>query len=206
MTAAEQGWAAPPLAPPTAPRQAQPRSRKQRRPAPAADPRALVSPARRTEFFAPRSIAVVGASDTSGWARFVAASAAATGFSGSLIPVHPVHRTVFGRPVVASLRDLAEPVDLAFVMVPEHAVEGVLDDAGVAGVRGAIVLASGGKSSVKPARLRRIEESGRIWLLTSGSTGRPKRIGHTLESLTTVHGKQPERVWLWLHKQEGAVE
>jgi acyl-CoA synthetase (AMP-forming)/AMP-acid ligase II len=60
----------------------------------------------------------------------------------------------------------------------------------------AIVLASGGKSSVKPARLRRIEESGRVWLLTSGSTGRPKRIGHTLESLTTVHGKQPERVWL----------
>ena len=60
----------------------------------------------------------------------------------------------------------------------------------------AIVLASGGKSTVKPARLRRIEESGRVWLLTSGSTGRPKRIGHTLESLTTVHGKQPERVWL----------
>lgn len=60
----------------------------------------------------------------------------------------------------------------------------------------AIVLASDGKSTVKPARLRRIEESGRVWLLTSGSTGRPKRIGHTLESLTTVHGKQPERVWL----------
>ncbi len=60
----------------------------------------------------------------------------------------------------------------------------------------AIVLASGGKSTVKPARLRRIEESGRVWLLTSGSTGRPKRIGHTLESLTTVHGRQPERVWL----------
>jgi acyl-CoA synthetase (AMP-forming)/AMP-acid ligase II len=60
----------------------------------------------------------------------------------------------------------------------------------------AVVLASGGDSTVKPARLRRVEESGRVWLLTSGSTGRPKRIGHTLESLTTVHGKQPERVWL----------
>ena len=60
----------------------------------------------------------------------------------------------------------------------------------------AVVLASGGDTTVKPARLRRVEESGRVWLLTSGSTGRPKRIGHTLESLTTVHGKQPERVWL----------
>ncbi len=33
-------------------------------------------------------------------------------------------------------------------------------------------------------------EPGRLWLLTSGSTGRPKRIGHTLESLTTVSRDQ----------------
>jgi len=103
----------------------------------------LVSPARLAEFFAPRSIAVVGASDASGWARFVKAAAAATGFDGPLVPVHPRHRTVFGRPAVRSLRDLADPVDLAFVMVPDTAVESVLEDAAAAGVRGAIVLASG---------------------------------------------------------------
>jgi len=60
----------------------------------------------------------------------------------------------------------------------------------------AVVMASGDDSTVKSAKLKRVEESGRVWLLTSGSTGRPKRIGHTLESLTTVHGKQPERTWL----------
>jgi acyl-coenzyme A synthetase/AMP-(fatty) acid ligase len=37
---------------------------------------------------------------------------------------------------------------------------------------------------------------GRLWLLTSGSTGRPKRIGHTLESLTTVSGEGVPRRWL----------
>ena len=103
----------------------------------------LVTPDRLREFFAPRSLAVVGASDTSGWAQFIAASSAATGFSGPLIPVHPEHETVFGRPAVPSLRDLAEPVDLAFIMVPAPAVPGVIDDAGAAGVRHAIVLASG---------------------------------------------------------------
>jgi acetate---CoA ligase (ADP-forming) len=103
----------------------------------------LVTPDRLREFFAPRSLAVVGASDASGWAQFIAASSAATGFSGPLIPVHPEHETVFGRPAVPSLRDLAEPVDLAFIMVPGHAVPGVIDDAGAAGVRHAIVLASG---------------------------------------------------------------
>ena len=60
----------------------------------------------------------------------------------------------------------------------------------------AVVLAAGGEAKVTQARLKRVQESGRLWLLTSGSTGRPKRIGHTLESLTTVQGKQPERTWL----------
>jgi acetate---CoA ligase (ADP-forming) len=105
--------------------------------------RALVSTERLREFFAPRSIAVVGASDTSGWARFVAASCQAAGFSGPLIPVHPRHQTVFGRAAVRSLRDLDEPADCAFIMTPADAVESVLADAGAAGVRGAIVLAAG---------------------------------------------------------------
>jgi acetate---CoA ligase (ADP-forming) len=114
---------------------------------------ALVTPERLREFFAPRSIAVVGASDTSGWARFVAASALATGFAGPLIPVHPAHPTVFGRPAIRSLRDLPEPVDLAFILAPTHAVESVLDDAGAAGVRNAIVLASGYRETGEQGRI-----------------------------------------------------
>jgi acetate---CoA ligase (ADP-forming) len=102
-----------------------------------------VTPERLREFFAPRSLAVVGASDTSGWAQFILASSAATGFEGPLMPVHPRHQTVFGRPAVRSLRDLTEPVDLAFVMVPTHAVPDVIDDAAAAGIRNAVVLASG---------------------------------------------------------------
>src|SRR5258705_2641953 len=154
----DQGWAAPPLAPP------RPRTPHRRGSHVAGRPRApgslvppgslvtrgslvppgsLVTPGRLAEFFAPRSIAVVGASPTSAWARFVFASATATGFAGELTPVHPRHSAVFGRLAVASLRDLAEPPDLAFIMVPADAVEGALDEAGAAGVRGAIVLASG---------------------------------------------------------------
>jgi len=46
-----------------------------------------------------------------------------------------------------------------------------------------------------PANARAAEPD-RLWLLTSGSTGRPKRIGHTLESLTTVSGDLAPRRWL----------
>jgi acyl-CoA synthetase (AMP-forming)/AMP-acid ligase II len=49
---------------------------------------------------------------------------------------------------------------------------------------------------VEPTTAPRTAEDGRLWLLTSGSTGRPKRIGHTLESLTTVAGDLAPRRWL----------
>jgi acetate---CoA ligase (ADP-forming) len=105
--------------------------------------RELVTPQRLREFFAPRSIAMVGASDNSGWARFIVTSCATTGFPGPLIPVHPRAKTAFGLPVVPNLRDLPEPVDLAFILAPLPAVESVFDDMAAAGVRNAVVLASG---------------------------------------------------------------
>ena len=105
--------------------------------------RALITPQRLAEFFAPRSIAMVGASETSGWSRFIVAASSAVGFEGPLLPVHPRHERIFGRPAVRTLRDLAEPADLAFVLAPTEAVAGVIDDAAAAGVRNVVVLASG---------------------------------------------------------------
>jgi acetate---CoA ligase (ADP-forming) len=105
--------------------------------------RDLVTPERLAEFFAPRSVALVGASDTSGWARFILAASSAVGYSGPLLPVHPRYDTVFGQPAVPSLRDLAEPPDLAFVLAPTAAVNDVLEDAAAAGVRNVVILASG---------------------------------------------------------------
>ncbi len=52
------------------------------------------------------------------------------------------------------------------------------------------------EDGVEKATAPRDAVGGRLWLLTSGSTGRPKRIGHTLESLTTVSGEMEPRRWL----------
>jgi len=62
-----------------------------------------------------------------------------------------------------------------------------LRGSGLAVVDGDEVLAPTAEREVVP---------GRVWLLTSGSTGRPKRVAHTIDSLTTVGGVQPGRVWL----------
>jgi acetate---CoA ligase (ADP-forming) len=115
--------------------------------------RELVTPERLREFFAPQSIALVGASDNSGWARFIVASCATAGFTGPLVAVHPRAASAFGLRVVPSPRDLPQPADLAFILVPRHAVESVLDDMGAAGIPNAVVLASG---------YREVGEEGRV--------------------------------------------
>jgi acyl-CoA synthetase (NDP forming) len=112
-------------------------------PAARATARQLITPQRLAEFFAPRSIALVGASETSGWSRFIVAASNAVGYSGPLLPVHPRHEKIFGRPAVRSLRDLSEPADLAFILAPTEAVATVVEDAAAAGVRNVVVLASG---------------------------------------------------------------
>jgi acyl-CoA synthetase (NDP forming) len=105
--------------------------------------RELVTTQRLREFFAPRSIALVGASDNSGWARLIVASCRTAGFQGPLTAVHPKAGSAFGLPVVRSLRDLPEPADLAFILAPVQAVETVLDDMGRTDIPNGVVLASG---------------------------------------------------------------
>ncbi len=105
--------------------------------------RRLVTPQRLREFFAPRTVAMVGASDNSGWTRLIIAASAITGFDGKLIPVHPKAKSAFGLPAVPSLRDLPEPTDLAFILTGVPVVESVLDDMQAAGIKNAVVLAAG---------------------------------------------------------------
>ena len=86
---------------------------------------------------------MVGASDTSGWARFVAASSRAAGFTGPLIPVHPRHETVFGTRRSGACANWPSRSTSRSSWCRVDAVESVLDDAAAAGVRNAIVLAAG---------------------------------------------------------------
>ena len=114
----------------------------------------LSSPERLRGLFGPRSLALVGASDTSGWARNVYVSLERAGFEGTFVPVHPHHETAFDLPTKPSLRHLEEPVDLAFALVPTEAVEQVIEDAGAAGVKNLVVLAAGYAERGEEGKLR----------------------------------------------------
>jgi acyl-CoA synthetase (NDP forming) len=90
-------------------------------------------------LFAPRSVAIVGASnDQSKYGNWIAVQALQMD-SGR--PLHLVNRRgepVLGRETFRSLADLPGPVDLVVVAVPAHAFEAAVEDALAAGA-GAIV-------------------------------------------------------------------
>src|SRR5262245_45102784 len=70
--------------------------------------RRLAAPERLRSLFAPRSVALVGASEGSGWARFIVESLRTAGLPGRLVPVHRKLTEAFGVPTVPTLRDLDE--------------------------------------------------------------------------------------------------
>ncbi|WP_433249404.1 acetate--CoA ligase family protein [Actinomadura nitritigenes] len=116
--------------------------------------RRLAGPDRLRGLFAPRSVALVGATESSGWSRLVVGSLRAGGLPGRVVPVNPRHASVFGLAAVPSLRALEEPVDLAFCQVATERVEPVLEEAAEAGVRHVVVLASGYGESGADGRRR----------------------------------------------------
>ncbi|WP_225824473.1 acetate--CoA ligase family protein [Streptomyces naphthomycinicus] len=97
-----------------------------------------------TRFFRPRSVAVIGASDTAGRPN--------TGITRQLLdwagrvgarvhPVHPTRPAVFGLPCAASVAELPEPVDLAVLLVADPLP--LIEELGEAKVPFAVAFASG---------------------------------------------------------------
>lgn len=103
-------------------------------------------------FFAPRAVAVVGASRTPGKVGNAVVrnllyggrgSDRAQGFQGRIIPVNPYAPELLGLPTVPSVEDLGPGVDLAVFAIPAPDVPAALDGAARRGVRAAVVLAAG---------------------------------------------------------------
>jgi acyl-CoA synthetase (NDP forming) len=103
-----------------------------------------VNPAKLQPLLAPRTIAIVGASESpDSWAPDIYHSLLHIGYSGELYPVNPKYEEVWGRPCRSSVLELPKGVDLAVIVVPARVAVRMVDDCGKAGVRGALVVSSG---------------------------------------------------------------
>ncbi|MDO9501522.1 acetate--CoA ligase family protein, partial [Falsiroseomonas sp.] len=87
----------------------------------------------------------------------------AAGFAGPIHIVNPRYRDIEGAPCLASLGDLAEPVDLAIIVTPPAAVPGVVAEAAAAGIQAAVIITAGlgkGPGSLTEAALAAAAQTG----------------------------------------------
>ena len=95
-------------------------------------------------LLAPRSVALVGATEREG-----ALGASSTAISPPTACASSSSRSIrsiaacIGKPAYARLTQLPKAPDLAVIAVPARAVPQVIEDAGAAGIRAAVVLTSG---------------------------------------------------------------
>jgi acetate---CoA ligase (ADP-forming) len=98
---------------------------------------------RLVSLFRPRSVALVGASDKSTFSLLAYRNLVEFGFADRTYLVNRRGATTHGQPTVSSCAQIGEPVDVAYLMVPQAATLEALHDAAAAGIRNACVLSSG---------------------------------------------------------------
>ena len=112
-------------------------------------------------FFAPRSVAVVGAGEratSSGGA--VLKNLVASRFDGKVIPINPKGGIIQGHPAKTSLRDLDAPADLVVIVVPPPSIPEVVRDAAASGHKHLLILPGGFAEAGEEGRRRDAEVKG----------------------------------------------
>ena len=95
-------------------------------------------------LFAPRTVAVIGASRRPGSiGGALLANVRDGGFTGRLFAVHPDAPSIDGVPAYPTIAAVPGPVDLAVIVTPAVTVEGVVRECAAAGVRGVVVISAG---------------------------------------------------------------
>lgn len=99
-------------------------------------------------LFAPRSIAVIGASTAPGSVgNDVAKNLVRSDFPGEVYLVNPKTDTLFDRPCYPSIDAIPGSIDLVVIIVPAKIVPAVLREAGERMVRAAVIVSAGFKES-----------------------------------------------------------
>ncbi len=95
-------------------------------------------------IFRPRSVAIIGASDTggSGWPRAIYENMRYAGFPAKVYLVNPRRSELWGEPVYADLALVPEPIDLALMTIPAEAVPTSLEQGAAHGLKAALLYAA----------------------------------------------------------------
>ena len=97
-------------------------------------------------FFVPRSVAVIGASETpTSIGRTILWNLLSSPFGGTVFPVNPAHAAVLGIKTYPNIAAVPAAIDLAIIATPSSTVPSLVDECAGSGVKGAIIISSGFK-------------------------------------------------------------
>jgi acetyltransferase len=97
-------------------------------------------------IFAPKCVAVVGATETLGSVgRTIVWNLISSSFGGTIYPVNPKRPSVLGIKAYPNLAAVPEPIDLVVIVTPAPTVPGIIKEAVDSGAKSAIVISAGFK-------------------------------------------------------------
>jgi acetate---CoA ligase (ADP-forming) len=95
-------------------------------------------------FFAPESIALIGASrDQEKIPGRLLSMLRKNEYPGRIYPINPNYGDIDGLKCYKTVAEIAAPIDLAVVIIPARAVLGVLEECAAAGVKNCVIISSG---------------------------------------------------------------
>lgn len=93
-------------------------------------------------FFNPKSIAVIGASDHEEKVGGILMNKLLK-YRGKIIPINPSHKEIFGKKCYASVLNVFESIDLAIIAVPAQFVAQSLEECGKKDIKNVIIISAG---------------------------------------------------------------
>lgn len=161
-----------------------------------------------TSLFSPRSIAIIGASERpQSVGAVILGNLLAGGYRGKVFPVNPRRTTVLGQTCWPSIEEVGARVDLAIIATPARSIPEIMEQCGRAGVRNAIIVATGfgetgNSGALLERKVREIARSGGVRILGPNCIGimRPEQKLHA--AYTRIPAQAGE---LALVSQSGAM-
>ncbi len=99
-------------------------------------------------IFAPKSVAVIGATEREGSVgRTIIWNLMSNSFGGTIFPVNPRRSSILGIKAYPSIFEVPDAVDLAIIVTPAVTVPQIIKECVEVGVKGAIIISAGFKES-----------------------------------------------------------
>jgi len=103
-------------------------------------------PSRLDSLFKPRTVAVIGATETEGSVgKTVMENLIKGGFQGSIIPINPRKPTVLGIKAYKDVSEVPDFIDLAVIVTPAHTVPSIIESCVAKEIPSAVIISAGFK-------------------------------------------------------------